>query len=328
MNLNQILELSMVLDNENFRKVFTRLHKENGYMDEDGEEYVDQSLCSKGITVIYRDSQYKKKVRLIVNTYLLIGDASDIDRLIRKLDKRIIEYFNGKYRVNDFILSGMNFVTDMDVGARTNVLAYLKVIRRIGRVKGFSPVSYECFDDDASFCLSGNSNGIDFLLYDLEMAVMRQFKNTGVDWKKRNPIKGILRAEVRLMKPKAVRAYTDADDVSGQISDLLKSSQDIFIDTFTQVIPFGDFHKKDKAVEIVRKEAADSIMRRRMLRLLTLIPEKKSLHLAQKAMNCRDIAKVMDSFAKINLSPVTISKRHDVKYLECLYTYLLDEGGK
>ncbi len=177
----------------------------------------------------------------------------------------------------------------------------MKVIRRIGRAKGFSLAGYECFDNDAGFCLSGNSNGIDLLLYDLEMAVICQFKNTGADWKKRNPIKGILRA------------------------DLLKSSQNIFMDTFTQVIPFGDSHKKDKAVEIVRKEAADSIMRRRMLRLLTLIPEKKSLHLAQKAMNCRDIAKVMDSFAKINLSPVTISKRHDVKYLECLYTYLLDE---
>ena len=33
----------------------------------------------------------------------------------------------------------------------------------------------------------------------------------------------------------------------------------------------------------------------------------------------------MDSFAQINLSPVTISKRHDVKYLECPYTYLLNE---
>ena len=64
-------------------------------------------------------------------------------------------------------------------------------------------------------------------------------------------------------------------------------------------------------------------MRRRMLRLLTLIPEKKSLHLAQKAMNCRDVEKVMDAFARINLSPVTISKRHDVKNLENLYSYLM-----
>ncbi|MCI8530884.1 MAG: hypothetical protein HFH82_17470 [Lachnospiraceae bacterium] len=102
MNLNQILELSVVLDNEHFRKVFPRLYKGDGYIAESGEEYINQSLNSKGITVIYRDSQYKKKIRLIVNMYLLINDASDIDRLIRKLDKRIIEYFNGKYRIDDF----------------------------------------------------------------------------------------------------------------------------------------------------------------------------------------------------------------------------------
>ena len=186
-------------------------------------------------------------------------------------------------------------------------------------MKGFSPASYEYFDDNASFCLSGNSNDIEFQLYDLERAFIRQHKSANSDWKKLKPIKGILRTEVRLMKPKAVRAYTDADDVSGQIADLLKNSRNIFLDTFTQIIPFGDFYKKDKAVEIIRKEIADSIMRRRMLRLLVLIPEKKSLRLEQKAMNCRNIEKIMDSFAKINLSPVTISKRHDVKYLECFW---------
>lgn len=324
MNLNQILELSMVLDNEHFQKVFPRLYKGEGYIVESREEYIDQSLSSKGITVIYRDSQYKKKIRLIVNTYLLADDVSDIDRLTRKLDKRITEYFNGKYRIDDFTLSGINFVADMDVGTRANAMAYLKVFRRIGRVKGFSPISYECFDDNASFCLSGNSNGIEFLLYDLEKAFMRQFKSANAVWKKLKPIKGILRAEVRLMKPKAVRAYTDADDASGQIVDLLKGSRNIFLDTFTQIIPFGDFYKKDKAVEIIRKEVADSIMRRRMLRLLVLIPEKKSLHLAQKSMNCRNMEKIMDAFAKISLSPITISKRHDVKYLECLYTFLLN----
>ena len=141
MNLNQVFELSAVLDNEHFQKVFAKSYDGEDYIDGDSGEYIDRSLGSKGITVIYRDSQYKKKIRVIVNTYLLVDDVSDIDRLIRKLDKRIIEYFNGKYRIDDFVLSGMNFVTDMDVGTRANTLAYLKVLKRIGRVKGFSPAS-------------------------------------------------------------------------------------------------------------------------------------------------------------------------------------------
>ena len=104
---------------------------------------------------------------------------------------------------------------------------------------------------------------------------------------------------------------------------MMKNSTDAFMDTFARVVPFGDFYKMDAAVEIVRNEVKDSIMRRRMLGLLALIPDKKSLHLAQKALNCRDVEKVMMAFIKINLSPVTISKRHDVKHLENIYSYFL-----
>lgn len=95
------------------------------------------------------------------------------------------------------------------------------------------------------------------------------------------------------------------------------------MNTFIRIVPFGDFHKKDAAVEIVRSKVKDSTMRRKMLRLLALVPEKKSLHLAQKTMNCRDVEKVMEAFTKINLSPVTISKRHEVKHLDNLYSYFL-----
>jgi len=135
--------------------------------------------------------------------------------------------------------------------------------------------------------------------------------------------KGVLRAEVRLTRPKAIRACTDAEDTTGQIIELVEKCQDVFLDTFARIIPFGNFYKKDKAIEIVRQEVNDSIMRRKMLRLVALIPEKKSLRLAQKAMNCRNIEKVMDAFAKINLSPVTISKRQETKHLENLYSYFL-----
>ena len=137
--------------------------------------------------------------------------------------------------------------------------------------------------------------------------------------------KGILRTEVRLTKPKAIRDNTDAVEVSGQIVAMLEKCQDIFMDIFTRIIPFGDFHKKDKAIEIIQREVDDSVLRRKMLRLVALIPEKKSLYLAQKAMNCRNMEKVMEAFAKINISPVTISKRQVVKHLKNIYEYLLIE---
>ena len=323
MVLNLTLELSMVLDTDRFRNVLARAYD---LRELDDDEHLDTSVAAKGITIIYRDSRYKKKVRLLVNTSLVVSDLTDTDKLVRKLNKRIANYFDHGYGIDDFALSGVTFTMDIDAGSRANVSAYLKVLQRVGKVKGFSPVSYDCFDEKASFCLSGNSNNIDFLLYDLERAVADQLRSADAGRKKIESAsmqaKGILRAEVRLTKPKAVRAYTDADDVSSQIVDIIKKRMDVFMDTFTRIVPFGDFHKKAAATEIIRREVSDSTMRSKMFRLLTLIPEKKSLYLAQKAMNCRDMEKVMKAFAKINLSPVTLSKRHDVKHLESLYSYL------
>ena len=324
MIINQTFELSVVLDTVQFQRIFT---SRNGYLKELDGEYIDPTLAAKGITIIYRDSRYKKKVRILINTALIVNDPSDTDKLLRKLDKRISEYFDHRYTLDDFTLSGVTLTLDIAVGSRENVSDYLKVIKRVGKVKGFSPVNYDCFDDKASFCLSGNSNDTDFLLYDLEAAVTGQLLNAGADRKQlqstSEQTNGILRAEVRLTKPKAIREYTDATDVLGQIVEMTENSINAFMDTFARAVPFGDFYKMDAAAEIVRSEVKDSIMRRRMLRLLTLIPEKKSLHLAQKAMNCRDVEKVMEAFTKIHLSPVTIAKRHEIKYLENIYSHFL-----
>ncbi len=326
MVLNQTFELSLILDTDPFQRIFTTKASYLKEVELDGE-YIDPSLAEKGITVVYRASKYKKRIRVLANAGMIVNDYSNTDKLIRKLDKCVSEYFNHRYTLDDFTLSGVTLTVDIDVDSREKVSDYLKVLQRIGKVKGFSPVDYDCFDSKASFCLSGNSNDIDFLLYDLEAATVGQLRNADAGRKQLQSAsmqtKGILRAEVRLTKPKAVREYADASDVASQITKIVKCSADIFMETFAWVVPFGDFRKMTAAVEIIRSEVKDSIMRRRMLRLLTLIPEKKSLHLAQKAMNCRDAEKVMMAFTKINLSPVTISKRHEVKHLENLYSYFL-----
>lgn len=127
-----------------------------------------------------------------------------------------------------------------------------------------------------------------------------------------------------MTKTKTVQVYADKKDISAQIITLSEKCQDIFLETFVRIIPFGDFYKKSKAEEIIRAEIKDDRLSRRMLRLVALIPEKKSLYLAQKAMDCRNMEKVMKAFAKINLSPVTISKRHDVKLLKNVYEYLVN----
>ena len=329
MYINQVLELFMELDRDRFQKVLNRIYKKAGYLEGDNEEYIDQSMASRGITVIYRNSQYKKKIKLIIEPRLVSDSKlSDTDRLIRKLDKRINEYLDFKYRLDDLVLSGVTLAADIDVHRHENVSAYLKVLRRIGRVKGYSPADYDCFENVDSFCLDGISNSITFWIYDLEGLIRDRLRNEDINQKKLKSIhresEGIIRAEVRLTKPKAVRVYTDAADAYGQIAELSQKSQSVFLDVFANIIPYWDYYKKGEAEELIRSEVKDCTLRRKMLQLVALIPEKKSLYLAQKAMNCRDIEKVMEEFAKINLSPVTVSKRHDVQHLTNLYSYLVE----
>lgn len=327
MYINQIFELSMVLDNDKFHKDLSRAHKRTGCLEEKDGEYVDQSMEAKGMTVAYRDSQYKKKVKVVINSGRVMDyDKTEPDKFLRKIDKGMGEYFDYKYSIDDFSLSEVIFATDVDVDSRESVSAYLKVLRRVGRVKGFKSVVYDCFEDIDHFCLEGNSNDIEFFLYNMEDYVARRYKEGGDGRKKLKGVlkesEGVLRAEVRLMKPKAIRDYTDATEVSGQIMELVEKCQDIFLDTFVKIMPYGDSYKKNKTLEIIQHEVKDNVLRRKMLRLVALIPEKKSLYLAQKAMECRNMEKIMQAFAKINVSPVTISRRQEVKYLKNIYEYL------
>jgi len=312
----------MVLDNGKFQKVLRRANIENDYFEED-DEYTDLSLVHKGITVKYRDSTYKKKISVIINSGMITNsDNPEPNKVIRKINKRVNEYFDLKYRIDDFKLSGIIMIKDIDV--HENVSAYIKVLQRIGKVKGFSRSTDERLDDVDNFCLDGNSNGISFRMYDLERMCRKQVKKNGMGLKSAiKTAEGILRIEIHIDKPKTIRGYAGAADVSDQIAEVLKKHRDIFLGIFARIVPYGDFYKKDKAVEIVRSEVKDIRMRRRMLRLLALIPEKKSLYLAQKAMNCRNVEKIMEAFAKIGVSPVTISKRQDIKYLANIYEYLV-----
>lgn len=325
MYLNQVLKLNMILDADQFQRIFNH----HNPVEMDGKEYIDQSLAHKGITILYRNSRYKKKVSLIVSPGLARkGKGPDPHKLVHKLEKRIAEYFGGRYTLEDFLFTELTLAADLHVGSRDAVAAYIRVLQRIGKVKRYSPVRYKDFDEDSSFCLEGNSNFVTFLIYDLSSALKNRFGDNALSRRGRKQIledtNGILRAEVRLTASKAIHAYSNKGSTSGQIVDLLGRDEEIFMGVFAQIVPCGDFYKKDTAVEIVRQRVEDLRLQQRMLRLIDLIPEKKSVLLALKALNYREPDKIMAVFAKIGLSPVTISKRHDVKRLENLYSYFMD----
>ena len=219
MYVNPVFELSMVLNNDKFQKLLSKTSERTDCLEESDEGYIDRLLAVSGMTIIYRNSQYKKKVKLVVNPHVMFECDINVAKFVRKLSKQIDEYFYRQYSLRDFQLSKVVLTADIDVHSRENVSAYLKVFQRIGRVKGFSPVSYDCFDKRTSFCLKGNSNGVEFLTYDLEKALLGQME-TKNSRKKRlismlEKTKGILRTEVRLTTPKAIINCINTTDING-----------------------------------------------------------------------------------------------------------------
>jgi hypothetical protein len=305
--------------------------------DSSSDEVIDTAYKNEGITIKYCNSTYKKKIKMIVNPSRTLGgddlklwkpNNENISRLIESLETIIDDYFDSGYELNDFKLSRIDFTVNINVGSRENVSAYIKVLNNIGKVKGFSPKypkNDKRINKELSFDLEGNSNGVDFTAYDKESEIRQKESNSENNKKSKSihrEAKGILRVEVRLTKKKAILHYTDKTNTSKQIKDLSKKSEMIFIDTFKYIIPCGDYYKLKHALELVEENIAKKKHKEKMIRLLELIPKKKSLYLAVKEMNDRKIKQVLEMFREIGVSPVTISKRHNVKYLKSLYEYL------
>ena len=177
MHLQHYFELSLTLDSEKFNILLNRAFgKSNGELYSDGDKYVDHALAHKGITISYHDNSHKKKVKLTVH---LDGSSDETDsnriaKMLHKLENRIGDYFNSEYTIDDFRLNRMGIIADIDVHEKKKVTAYMRVLQRLGKVKKFSPSSNSQLNSDFSFCLEGNSNGIDFLIYDLEKVAKSQ----------------------------------------------------------------------------------------------------------------------------------------------------------
>lgn len=335
-------ELAMEVDRETFYNWRDRVKSKSKYNKEEERDY---TLVKNGITVWYHKTEFKKKIKLIVNPSRLLGyddlielwepKRKNVARLLVELEKHIASYFDSEYELNDFKLSRIDFTKNIRLDSSEKVSAYIKVLYNIRKVKGFSPKygsNDDWYDEDLSFDLEGNSNGIEFTAYDKEAAIEQNIKNKEFKRKemgaRKEIARGILRIEVRLVSQKAIRSYTNEDETVKRIINLSEKRDKIFMDTFIHVVPFGDFYKKDHVIRIINEKVTDKKLKTKMVRLLELIPKKKSLYLALKEMSDRNIDRILDEFHKSNISPVTISKRHNIKHLKNLYIFLNNKQGR
>lgn len=287
--------------------------------------HIDKALASRGVTVEYHESFLQHSVKLIVNPSKVLGGDDipklwkpthrNIKALIRELKVYIKDYFRSEYKLNDFKPTRFDFTANIDVGSRENVSNYIKILYNMGKIKGFAPKYLKTnkkINKKYSFDLKSKSIGAEFSAYDKE--AQSNLKAA----------KGILRIEIRLLKVKAKGGKT-----SEYIKELSKASREIFMDFFQRIIPRGDYYTKKQAVAIIEDKMVALVSNKRerdntlsrMKSLMELIPKKKSIRLAQKALGYRDIERIMTSFARCNVSPVTIPKSMKLKHLDSLYSY-------
>ena len=298
---------------------------------------VDDALASYGITVEYHNCDYRKMVKFRINPSEVLGgndlqlwepNKKNARIMVKLLDEYISCYFDYCYKLNDLMLTRVEFTANLDVG-KENVPAYINLMHKIGKVKKFSnkysksDFSADRINKNHSFDLEGNTNGIAFTAYDKEADLKKKGKEN-----KARKAEGILRIEIRLKKRKAVQQaindFAGDDDLTTkqQIKLMAKNSRRIFYATFVDIVPYGDFYRLKDAERIVADSDFKKHQKDKMLRLLRLIPEKKSLYLAMKELNVRNTNDVLEWFAKLGVSPITISKRADADYLKNLYIYL------
>lgn len=316
---NTIYELSMTLSNAKFEEIMEQAQSKSKLISIERDEYVDASLGEKGMLVTYRNKPYKKTIRIAINAGMLSDykEMSSVE-LLKKINKIIKKYFNEKHHLNHFEIYKITIIKDINVKSKKKVMEYLHILDRIGRVKSFVRDKYKDLNKKNYFMLKGKSNGVGFMVYDLE----ERLKWEGVEKSVLKQLNTLLRTEISFSGSKALDKYVKGINASEYIAAVNKKSQKLYMEVFSKVVPVGEFYKKDEAVKLIHKQVKDKVLRRKMIRLVTLIPEKKSLLLAQKAMHCRDMDKVMTAFAKINLSPVTISARQGVKQLGNMYALI------
>jgi len=327
----QYFELSKVVEKPVFNEYRNAVRDKKTY---DYETDTHFKLAKNGIIVKYHKTETKNQIKLYINPSMLLGNTdlfaqwktskSNIEKMLHDLDDHIIDYFNYEYKVNDFKVSRFTLVSNILLDSQETSAAYIKILQSIRKVKGFTPkYKNDLLLDEHRFDLVGNTNGIEFSAYDVE-SVFEQDDNSIIKSKRSKTVydEGALCLTVKLTSQKAINDYTDETQTVDRIIHLTEHSDDIFLDTLTRIVPFGDYYKKERAIKTIEATINDGRLRSKMLYLLELIPKKKSLYLALKEMSDRHIDEVFDAFVDLNISPVTISKRQNIKHLKSLYSYL------
>ena len=218
------IEITLAMESKNFNRfIENRLGSSlyDNHRATDSDIYVDDTYVDDGIGVEWHDKK-KKKVKIIVNPSMLLGHSSSeklwnpteksVSKFCKKLDDFIDNYFNYEHGLNDFKLSGIGFVMDVQLSDSDTVNNYMRVFHNIGRVKNFTQAHLSKgrseLDKKYAFTLAGKSNGVGFMVYGYKTKFNRFDNNPIRDSLRLEQHKNALRFEVKLTSQRAINLCT------------------------------------------------------------------------------------------------------------------------
>jgi len=302
--------------------------------------FSDGRYSNSGVVIEYINRK-KKKIRITINPSLLMQhDDSDglwepskenslsfINKLKDLLDKR----FDNEFELDDFSLNELTLTMDVDLEDRDLVKSYIRTLNNMKNVKNYTWLrgikAYREEYKHLGFILQGNSNGVTFAGHSKALGLSHFENEKACDCIRLRHHKNVLRFDIVLEKV-AVRRNTKHSKPTAQIIELAKNREKIFVDIFYHIIPMGDYLKLTDAVKVVERRVSDIRLQRKMINYMKLIPTTKSVLSAQQSLGERKIEKIKKEFAMLGLSPITITKRQDVKHLRCLYKIIAGDKSK
>lgn len=288
----------------------------------------------KGIRVVLKKTKLGGYLKFIISLNDLLGtddklsliEPQHIQEALNSADAMLTGEFGEDFAINNLELSRVDYRINVNVGSSENVRAYINLLYRCDKRKGYKVIGLECpdFDSTKGYTARNDIAGTEISFYDKQKQLEQR------KYEESERASGILRIELRLTKIKAVKEHTKGCiNNHERIIYCIGNSRREILGVVRQLIPDGDYYTMKKAREILEKSVKSQKLQDRMIEMLKLTKRLGSIRLAKKELRNIDskikheyFNMMMEEFENIGVNPVVLDKKSVVSTLPGLFTFL------
>lgn len=297
------------------------------------------SYANRGVRIKFIPNNYKPHFAFIINLREVLEngnlvdliDPVDVEEAINQVNGMIVNFFGVCHNIDTLKLCRIDCCVNISVGSQEAVDTYLKLLNyKLGNAKGYkvkninSPNRY-CKNE---FRAENGKSGIVLSIYN-KMAQLLSINRKA----EAERAEGILRLEVQLKRHSTITQLLSQELSNSEIiKRAVLHSREIISMVLFKVIPRGNYHKLDDAIELVNCNIARKKMRQRMIRLLEFSSKLHSISLAKDKLFSEDkklsegyYRDMLAEFSDLNLNIVTLGRRCKFSYLKGLGEFIREQ---